>query len=314
MSVYDQADHVKRTIDSVLAQTDIEFELIIVDDGANSAVKKVLHNYQNDRHIRIISQQNQGLTKALVLACAKAKYDFIARIDAGDRMLENRLSTQAQLLLEQHNVGVVCSWVNVVTEEGYFLYAIKLNETSLKAAVSSPSLAQLRTPFHASVMFRKSIYEMAGGYRPEFYFAQDCDLWSRMALYGEFAVVPEYLTTGLFTQSGISGRYLDQQRQLTTLVAEANQLRLNQQDDLAVLEKAKSIKPDVERLASDERQGSAKTQFPTLYFLARCLSDNRSIYAREYWLKAISAKPYSVLSWCNLLLSLFYRSSHETNN
>lgn len=304
MSVYDQATHVKRTIESVLVQVNVNFELIVIDDGADTTVKNVLRNYKTDDRVIIIEQDNQGLTKALIKGCELARFDYIARIDAGDTMTENRLSIQSQVLDDNTDVGLVCSWVTIMTEEGYLLYEIKLDQNKLAVGLSNTDPDNIHTPFHASVMFRKSAYQQAGGYRSEFYFAQDCDLWARMATYCKFAVVPQFLTSGLYSPRGISGRYLSAQRDLTSLIAESNILRNQGERDDAVLKKAELIRPAV----LQEQNGLGHSNFSALYFIARCLSRNHSKHAKKYWWRAISAKPLSILSWGNFFFSLFYRN------
>lgn len=302
MSVYDRSSHVERTIESVLAQTDIELELVIVDDGSDNSVKSILNKYRSDHRIVIIEQKNLGLTQALIKGCSQASYEYIARIDAGDTMTENRLFLQSQLLVNNPDVGLVTSWVLMTTEEGYPLYEIKLDPKVLQDAVTSVNSKSIQSPVHASVMMRKSIYQQAGGYRSEFYFAQDCDLWARIAPICQFATVPEFLTSGIFSHSGISGRYASAQSSLLRLVAESNSLRQLGKNDKQVLNYAFKIRPEILNADVDHQ-----SDYSALYFLARCLSHRHSKYAKLYWLRTISSRPWSVFSWINLIISFFYR-------
>ena len=306
MAVFDQPDHVRRTIDSVLVQRGVEFELIIIDDGATATVKQVLKEYMAEQRVRVVEQSNHGLTAALINGCKQSQHPLVARIDAGDIMLPTRLSMQANLLALQESVGLVASWVDMVTEEGYSLYRNCLSTAEILAGARALDADQVRTPFHASVMFRKSIYERAGGYRPEFYFAQDCELWSRMAVITKFHVIDKVLTIGLFSPAGISGQFGEYQRHLTSLVAKANGARLHGMADEPIYKAAQVLRPQFPRVAADD-SGANRSDFAALYFLARCLSDNHSPHASEYWRKTIRVKPYSVISWLFLVRSLFYR-------
>ena len=305
LSVFDQAEQVRGTINSVVSQEGVEFELIIVDDGADAPTKSVLESYAADPRMTILTQPNRGLTQALISACAAAKYPLVARIDAGDRMLEGRLQVQSELLSAKPQVVLVTSWVNVVTEEGYRLYQYRPTSQQLEAGARATRPDQVVTPYHASVMFRLSAYRETGGYRPEFYFAQDCDLWSRLSAYGRFAVLDKPLTQGVFLPSGLSGRYRAQQQALKKLVAEANQQRQSSAADNDILDRAVSHRPSapgLQKVPGDESAAS----FEALYFIAKCLSDNRSIHARKYWRRAISARPWSILSWAYLMISWSY--------
>ena len=277
MSVYDQPGQVKQTIASVLAQKGVELEFVIVDDGADNAVKSEINQYKTDRRFVLIEQENQGLTKALIKGCKRSSHDYIARIDVGDTMSVNRLHIQSRLLDENDDIGLVSSWVSIQTVEGYHLYDVKHDAIDLQSAVTSIDAETIKTPIHASVMMRKSIYQQAGGYRPEFYFAQDCDLWARMSSLCQFAVVPQILTHGIFSHFGISGRYKSAQSNLTKLIAESNRLRQKGDNESQILEKARTIRP-VEFDANDD---SKLSEFPSLYFIARCLSRNRSRYAKN---------------------------------
>ena len=321
LSVYDEPAQVATTIDSVLQQQGVELELVIVDDGADDAVQQVLTRYSSEPRISLIHQQNRGLTQALVRGCAAARHPLIARIDVGDIMLANRLRLQAERLAVNPQLGFVSSWVDIVTEEGYLLYSIRQQAQQLHDGLCGDDASKLLTPFHSSVMFRLQVYQRVGGYRAEFYFAQDCDLWSRMIEVAEIAVIEETLTVGLFSPSGISGRYGASQRALKKLAATANGLRKRGQSEHAVLVEAQRLRPSKDFSKTGIASPTAATnsgeisapvadsEFATLYFLARCLNDNRSPHANQYWRRVIAAKPWSMLSWVYLLQSFFFRGT-----
>ena len=321
LSVYDQAAQVARSIDSVLQQQGVELQLVIVDDGADEQVQQVLSSYASEPRISLIHQQNRGLTQALVRGCDAAQHPLIARIDAGDEMLPNRLRLQAEWLNANPQTGFVSSWVDIVTEEGYFLYSIRQQAQQLHDGLYGDDPDKLLTPFHSSVMFRQQVYQRVGGYRPEFYFAQDCDLWSRMIEVAEINVIEQTLTVGVFSPSGISGRYATSQRALKKLAATANGLRKRGQSEQAVLSQAQRLrpsennsktgvsKPTAATTISEISESAKDSEFATLYFLARCLSDNHSPHATQYWRRTIAAKPWSVLSWVYLLQSVLFRGS-----
>ena len=300
MSVYDEPEHVQKTIDSVLKQEGIDFEFVIVSDGANDAVVAVVTSFLSDSRIRFITQENQGLTVALINGCNHARAPFIARIDAGDLMVESRLLTQYHQIKDSPNVGIVSSWVTVTTDEGYFLYDIKQHESELDKSLRATSRNQLRSVFHASVMFRRSVYEQVGGYRKQFYFSQDCDLWTRMIEQSEIVIIPQALTMGVFSASGISGRHAASQQKLSELIASANLLRQQGRSDFSITEKAKKIRPEASKKETTD-------DFKGLYFIAKVLSDNQSIHAREYWQEVIKLRPFNLKCWFFLLLSHRYQ-------
>ena len=77
MSVYNGASHLRASIDSILQQDGVDFEFIIVDDGSTDESPSILDDYAaRDARIRLIHQENQGLTKALIRGCAEARGKF----------------------------------------------------------------------------------------------------------------------------------------------------------------------------------------------------------------------------------------------
>ena len=124
-----------------------------------------------------------------------------------------------------------------------------------------------------------------------------------MIRYGEFRVIERTLTKGLFSAVGISGRYNTTQQKLKNLVAESNRLHAENLSDESVLEEAKILRPD-----SDGLEARPTSMFSAFYFLARCLDENKSRYAKVYWRRAISVKPWSLLAWAFYVRSWFFRS------
>ena len=304
MSVYDDPDHVHKTIESVLKQKGVDFEFIIVSDGASEAVVDVVKSYIGDLRVRFIQQSSTGLTVALINGCSNATFSYIARIDAGDVMLDDRLRIQYETLQANPVIGIVTSWVTIQTEEGYFLYDLTFSNSELNQAIRALSVDEFRSPFHASVMFRKSVYFAVGGYRDSFYFAQDCDLWSRMIDCSKLEVIESVLTYGIFSAAGISGKYASEQKKLLALILQARTLRLDNMSDDDVLKEAYQLRPI--KTLNKPLKKAPKSSFPGLYFIAKILTDNKSKYALMYWCRVLKCRPLSIKSWFFTMLSILY--------
>ena len=308
MSVFDKPDAVRKTINSVLDQRGVDFELIVINDGAEQSVVDVLQSF-SDVRIKVFNNPNQGLTKSLIEGCNKAIYDNIARIDVDDRMLENRLRLQAQVLNKEHEVGLVTSYVETVDKNGHYLFEMTDSAEVLSEAILSVSPSEIRIPIHSSVMFRKSVYLNVGGYRPEFYFAQDCDLWSRMVRECELYVIEETLTQGVYSSSGISGRFTKIQARLKQVVAEANRARNNNYVDISeddLLMRAQTI--------SNERhdpQQEILQQTDADYFIASILTKNRSPAAKEYWIRFLKKRPWHLIALVRFVISVINNKSYQ---
>lgn len=316
MSVYDKPDDVVQSIDSVLSQSNVELELVVVSDGATPAVKKQLQQF-NDPRLRVIEQDNQGLTKALIQGCATAKYDIIARLDAGDCMLSGRLEKQATYLQRHPQAALVSCWVQMHTQEGYPLYEVRHSAQELMAGLRAQNQREFKSPVHASTMFRKSAYLDVGGYREQFYFAQDCDLWARLLAKYDLGVVPEPLQRCVFSASGISGQHRGAQKKLAKLVVQANKLRAQGESDASVLGEASKLRPVVNTpLSSDKAQDQAivinNGEFEGNYFIASVLSNTQPLAALIYWRKALGARPWNLKARCKFVLCWLRALTNKT--
>ena len=88
--------HLAAMLDSILSQEGVELEFIVVNDGSRDKSGEVLNEYaQGDSRLRIIHQENTGLTRALIRRCDAARGEFIARQDVGDISLPGRLKSEA---------------------------------------------------------------------------------------------------------------------------------------------------------------------------------------------------------------------------
>jgi hypothetical protein len=150
---------------------------------------------------------------------------------------------------------------------------------------------------HGSVVFRRAAYEKVGGYRAEFYFAQDLDLWVRLAEVGDHTVVPKLLYRAAVGQDSISGRYRREQLTLARLIAESAHLRRAGLGDEAILQQAAAIRPT---LAS---RGRRAAQSRAMYFIGACLRKRCDPAAVEYFKRAIRKNPLYLRAWWRLLSS-----------
>ncbi|WP_128661264.1 glycosyltransferase [Paenibacillus sp. 598K] len=197
---YNRGDQVDESIRSLLSQTYEDLEIIVVDDGSTDDTLARLQQWSDPR-LRVISHSNRGFTRSIIEAVAASSGEWIAIHGSGDISYPERIEEQAALLAAQPEVGVVGCIVenrNIVTGETAIFHKLREGE---------PALAQLlrhNVYTHGEVMFRRSVYEQAGGYREIFKFTQDYDLWLRMALITEFASVDRLLYRRYTLPDGVS--------------------------------------------------------------------------------------------------------------
>lgn len=188
MATRNRASFLEESIESVLAQDYEHWELLIVDDDSTDKTPALLQDYaRKDTRIRIVrNESNIGLTTSLNKALMIARGAYIARLDDKDLADPRRLRLQIEFLESHPAVALVGSWVLKV-EEGGTSYVRKLPTESeeIKRALI------FFNPFvHSAVMMRKSALDKVGGYDERWTYAQDYELYFRLAHVYDLANLP----------------------------------------------------------------------------------------------------------------------------
>jgi GT2 family glycosyltransferase len=190
LPVYNGQAHLAEAVDSVLAQTQRDFELLVVDDGSTDATPALLAQYvQADARVRVAAQPNAGLVAALNCGLALARGRYVARLDADDVCRPERLARQAAFLDRRPEVLACGSWAHVLGGPARAVWRYPANDADLRAQVV------FETPFcHPAVMVRAEALARHGlAYDPAFREAEDYALWARLAEHGALANLPEVL-------------------------------------------------------------------------------------------------------------------------
>ena len=187
MPVHNGEAFLEEAVESVLHQTLRELELVAVDDGSTDGSPGILAAAaERDGRVRVLRRERGGVRAALNDGCAAAEAAYIARLDADDVALSDRLERQAALLDASPDVGLVGG-----------AYVVIDASSARRSAVRCPtSDAELRARLHRynvfahpTVMFRREAFEQAGGYRlPE---VEDYDLWLRISERWRLAALPD---------------------------------------------------------------------------------------------------------------------------
>lgn len=298
MGVYNGAKRLRETIQSVLTQEGVELQLIVIDDGSTDSTPEILKELADgDSRVRVIRQDNLGLTRALIRGCKEATGEFIARQDCGDRSLPGRLKAQLSEMRSHPDAALVSCGTRFVGPAKEYLYDVRTSEADAKTGLFGLDLKSFRgPPCHPCTMFRKSQYESVGGYRKEFYFAQDIDLWSRLASRGRHVAIPSILYEAAFSPGGITGQQRKYQVQCAEILFECARLRNAGDIEATALAKAELIVPS-------GKPAKGANLAPAFYFLGMCLQDRGDIRARQYFLEALRANPLHVKSALRLLLN-----------
>jgi glycosyltransferase involved in cell wall biosynthesis len=304
MSVYNGVDGLHATMKSILSQGGVSLEFIVIDDGSTDGSDVILGEYaRHDPRVRVLYQENQGLTRALIRGCEAAKGKYIARQDAGDISLPNRLRLQKEVLDQHEDCVFVSCWTTAIGPMGEYLFT---REGRGRARSPIRILSKKKGKWgviegptdHGSVMFRREAYLKAGGYRAAFYYAQDWDLWYRLAALGAFATIEQCLYRGRITPGSISTTNRDRQATYGRLSHKAIGLRLAGRPDAPVLQEADKLRPGKPHAVRRSDQTRA------MYFIGKCLLNNNDPRATRYFLNAIYSTPFFFRAWWWLAIAL----------
>lgn len=193
MAVHNGERDLPRAIESLLSQTLIDMEIVVVDDGSTDGSADILHSFGS--RLRVVHQPNLGLPRALNVGIALAEGEFIARMDHDDIAESSRLARQVAFLKENPRVGLVGSAYHLIDDEGTALGTVypPTQDSELKLAFAR------YCPFaHSAVMFRRALFDHVGGYSEAMQLrsaSHDFDLWLRLAMDSQIANLPEPLVT-----------------------------------------------------------------------------------------------------------------------
>jgi glycosyltransferase involved in cell wall biosynthesis len=232
MPVYNGEKYLAAAIDSLLAQTFKDFELLVIDDGSTDHTPEILRSYADIR-LRVLRLDHVGIVFALNHGLSQAKAEWVARLDADDLSLPRRLELQVQAVkqwqaVNRHHKPFFATTMAAceASREAVLCHTnvTFLNEDNQPIGVArlprSRSFTALRLCYqcpivHSTVMFKKSAVLAAGGYLLEERHAEDFSLWGRMLEQGEFVALPQKLVQLRIHQQSVSKKNLDIQRALT---------------------------------------------------------------------------------------------------
>jgi len=198
---YNRGSYLKAAIESVLAQTYADWELIIVDDGSVDETQTLLASYADPRVQVIRHATNEGISVSRTEALTATKGTYIAVLDSDDLWNDPAKLEKQVAFLERHPEHVIVgTFINVIDENGSLVRKTAYHTDD--AAIRQHLL--MRNQFaHSSVLMRASTIRATGGYQ-EVPLGEDLDLFLRLGLHGKFANLPQYLASYRVHAGGVS--------------------------------------------------------------------------------------------------------------
>lgn len=211
MPVYNAERYLTEAVESILRQTFRDFELIVIDDCSTDSSLAMMKSFaEGDERVRLLENaQNLGITPTLNRGIQAARGKYIARMDADDVSLPDRLEKQVAFLQANPEIGLISGDALGIDANGIEIdadYSLTVEPGYVKW------LLLFTCPItHPAVMGRKALFEQAGGYDVVLQYAQDYDLWQRMSQFTQITNLPDVLVRRRVHSQSIGAAHRDEQ-------------------------------------------------------------------------------------------------------
>ena len=176
---FNQSHYLGAAIESVLAQTYRNFEIIIVDDGSTDDTRQVAQGFERP-NVRYVYQANAGLSAARNTGVRNARGEYLAYLDSDDLFTPQKLDLLVAQLERDPQFGFVAGQAQLINE-----YSEALDEVLNTPPPDDPSDLLLWNPFHVgSMLVQRAWQERAGVFDESLRAYEDWDMWLRLALLG----------------------------------------------------------------------------------------------------------------------------------
>ena len=193
--IYNGAEYLRETLDSLLSQSFKDFELLAINDGSKDKSSDIVRSFKDDR-IRLVEKPNGGLCDALNRGIAEARTPFIMRNDQDDLSAPERAERQLNVMCKHLNAIALFSFNTKIGNKHRWSNADKLDMASGEVRVYDPLKDGCLL---GSTMFaRTNALRAAQGFRQAYYPVDDWDLECRLSQAGEVLVLREPLVAYRF--------------------------------------------------------------------------------------------------------------------
>lgn len=226
MPVFNAERYVAEAVKSILSQDIIDFEFLIFNDGSTDHSRLILEKFAAlDKRIHLFQHDHHGHVRWLNKGIQVARGKFIARMDADDISLPQRFVRQVEYLNRHSDCAVVGCDLMQIDPDGAPLGTIT-HDTDHDAIETDLLSGGLGVISHPACMMRRSALLAIGGYREEYEYLEDFDLWLRLSEHGRLANIPQVLFHYRVHHTNVIVTKVGRQKQLADrIVSEARQRR-----------------------------------------------------------------------------------------
>jgi glycosyltransferase involved in cell wall biosynthesis len=202
---FNHAPFVAETIESVLGQSLSEFEIVITDDGSSDGTVDVIRTFQDPRIRLEVFPENRGAVVALNSAIRRAAGEFVCYVSSDDYFLPGKLERQVAFLRDRPDVSAVFGLPTFIDERGAPLapgeqFNGEIFDTPVRNQLDGHEQWLKHLFFagnclcHPTAMVRRAVFDETGLFDPRLANLPDFDMWVRLSMRHDLAVLPEPLT------------------------------------------------------------------------------------------------------------------------
>lgn len=184
---YNAQNTIKETIQSVLNQTFSDFEIIVINDGSTDETLNIVQTISDPR-LKVFSYANAGPSISRNRGISNASGEFIAPLDSDDIWLPDKLEAQLNALRDYPQAAIAYSWIDHINEQGNFLRKGTRNTDTGNVYAKLLLVNFIVTT--SNPLIRRTALTEVGEFNPNLKWADDRDMWIRLAARHEFVCVP----------------------------------------------------------------------------------------------------------------------------
>ncbi|WP_179022477.1 glycosyltransferase family 2 protein [Winogradskyella forsetii] len=209
ISVYNKEKYIKHTIESVLNQSFVDYEIIIVNDGSTDKSEAVIKSIE-DQRIRLITTQNQGASKARNTGMLEASSNYFALLDGDDSWDSSYLQHMHDAICRFPDIKIFTAGVSQKYNDKVVPVEYSFNPTELYSKHNYFKASKKYTLItSSSVVFHESILAKTGLFDTSLISGEDTDLWIRFGLYFDILFINKQLANYNYDASSLSNTTFD---------------------------------------------------------------------------------------------------------
>lgn len=194
---YNYGHYLPTCLNSILGQTFKDFEIILINDKSTDNSLEVIRPYLDDPRVHLIDHaENKGFIRSLIEGCDLSRGKYIIVISADDWIVSTQaFEKQIEVIEQDPDIAYVFTGFGYYSDEDHCSSTVMMDSKSfIRPGIDVfQDIVMERPMLHSSTLIRKTAYQKIGGYRPEFRYAVDVQIWLDLCHVGKVAYINDLL-------------------------------------------------------------------------------------------------------------------------